>query len=247
MTVRQASNVLDILEYFAKTKKPATMAEVGDALGWPRSSAFNLMMTLAKRGYLCEPGTRGDFYPSPRWMALTQAIAETPLVPESLCHAAEDLAKALGETVMIASPSGTNSVYLYVAEPPVRIRYTAQVGTQQPIHATAMGRALLAQYSPSERASVLKRVPTYESYPNRWSPRNAKQVEEELKRASERGWHENVGKRSTEHTGVAVPVGLAGRRLSIGVGGLTGRMQQRIPQIAAALKRLLKQTVRSEP
>ncbi len=243
MIVRQASNVLDILEYFARAKTPATMAEVADALGWPRSSAFNIMTTLAKRGYLCEPAGRGEFYPSPTWMAMAQAIAETALVPTTLCEAADDFAGEAGETVMIAGASGVNSIYLYLAEPSARIRYTAPVGMQQPIHATAMGRALLAQYSPTERTSFLKKIAVYEKYPHRWSPQNAKQVEEELQRSAERGWHENVGRLSNEHTGIAVPADLPGRRLSIGVGGPAGRMQQRIPQIAAGLKRLIRKAV----
>ncbi|WP_164107897.1 helix-turn-helix domain-containing protein, partial [Serratia marcescens] len=45
MFVRQAANVLEILEYFAKRKKPATLSEVADDLGWPRSSTFNLLGT----------------------------------------------------------------------------------------------------------------------------------------------------------------------------------------------------------
>ncbi|WP_164076102.1 helix-turn-helix domain-containing protein, partial [Stenotrophomonas maltophilia] len=59
MFVRQAANVLEILEYFAKRKKPATLSEVADDLGWPRSSTFNLLGTLTDKGFLYEPASRG--------------------------------------------------------------------------------------------------------------------------------------------------------------------------------------------
>ena len=69
MIVRQAANVLDIMEFFAQTKKPATLAEIADHFGWPRSSTFNLLATLSEKGYLYEPRPRAGFYPTPRWLA----------------------------------------------------------------------------------------------------------------------------------------------------------------------------------
>lgn len=55
MNVKQAANVLDLLEFFARHKRPATLAEVAKAMEWPRSSTFNLLGTLASRGFLYEP------------------------------------------------------------------------------------------------------------------------------------------------------------------------------------------------
>ena len=50
MIVRQAANVLEILEYFAKRLRPATAAEMAEDLGWPRSSTFKIVATLASKG-----------------------------------------------------------------------------------------------------------------------------------------------------------------------------------------------------
>src|SRR3546814_8804705 len=49
MIVRQAANALEILEYFARRLRPATPAEIAEDLGWPRSSSFKLVATLAAR------------------------------------------------------------------------------------------------------------------------------------------------------------------------------------------------------
>jgi DNA-binding IclR family transcriptional regulator len=171
-------------------------------------------------------------------MSLLQKIADTELLPEQLCKAADEVARETGETVAVAAPAGSNAVLLYVIESRADIRFSAQVGHQVPIHATSTGRALLAQYSSRERASVLKKV-KFEKY-SRQSPLNAEQVEAEIKRAATRGWHENIGGHDADLTGVALPVGLRDRRLSVVVGGPTSRMRQKIPQIAAAIKRALK-------
>ncbi|HVK81017.1 MAG TPA: helix-turn-helix domain-containing protein, partial [Verrucomicrobiae bacterium] len=63
MLVRQAANVLDLLDYFARRLKPATLAEIADEVGWPRSSTFNLVTTLADKGFLYEPRAREGYYP----------------------------------------------------------------------------------------------------------------------------------------------------------------------------------------
>lgn len=238
MIVRQAANVLDLLEYFARVKKPSNLAEISATLGWPRSSTFNLLTTLAQRGYLYEPRPRAGYYPSQRWMMLLHRIAEAEQLPEALCEAVREVAEATGETVAIAAPAGTNAVLVYVVESPAVIRFSAAVGHQMPIHATASGRALLAQYSVRQRASVLKKA-RFDKYAQR-SLLTAEQVEAEIKRAATRGWHENIEGYDPDMAGVALSAALPGRPLSIVVGGPHSRMGRRIPQIATTLKRVLK-------
>ena len=69
MSVHQAAKILDLLEYFARTQKPATLAQLSQDLGWPRSSTFSLLQALAERGFLYEPRARAGYYPSPRRLA----------------------------------------------------------------------------------------------------------------------------------------------------------------------------------
>jgi len=81
MIVRQAANVLEIMEFFAQVRKPATLAEIADHFGWPRSSTFNLLATLSEKGYLYEPRPRAGFYPTPRWLAMARMISEVEPLP----------------------------------------------------------------------------------------------------------------------------------------------------------------------
>jgi IclR family acetate operon transcriptional repressor len=239
MIVRQAANVLELLEYFARVKRPATLADISVAMGWPRSSTFNLLTTLAQRGFLYEPRPRAGYYPSLRWMSLLQTIAATEQLPEELCQTVDEVAQTTGETVAIAAPSGINAVLVYVVESAQLIRFSAEVGYQMPIHATAGGRALLSQYSDRERATVLKKVKFLE-YARR-SLTSADQVEAEIKRATLRGWHENIEGFASDMVGVALPVmALRDRPLSVVVGGPSTRMRRQTPQLAAILKRALK-------
>jgi IclR family transcriptional regulator, acetate operon repressor len=238
MIVRPVAHVLELLEYFAQVNRPSSLAEITTAMGWPRSSTFNLLTTLAQRGFLCEPRPRGGYYPSPRWDSLVQKIAATKLIPEGLRDTAAEVARATGETTAIVAPAGSKAVFVYVVESSAAIRFSPQVGFQLPIEDTSSGRALLAQYPPRERTAVLRNV-RFDKQTQR-TMMNAEQVEAEIKRAATRGWHQNIGTFMPDLTGVALPVGLEDRYLSIVVAGPTIRMRQRIPKIAATLKGALR-------
>ena len=84
MNVKQAANVLDLIEFFARHKRPAALAEIAKHFNWPRSSTFNLLGTLAGRGYLYEPRARGGYYPSPLWSSLLQQIERAEPIPDQL-------------------------------------------------------------------------------------------------------------------------------------------------------------------
>lgn len=234
MIVPQAARVLDLLEYFARAKKPASLADISSDMGWPRSTTFNLLTTLADRGYLYEPRPRKGHYPTQRWLTLLHTIIESEMIPEGLVNAVGEISMATKETVAVAAPAGTKAIMLYVMESPAPIRFSAEVGYQVPIHATSAGRALLAQYDPRERETVLKRVDyvrlSDESFVD------AAQVEDEIHRAAERGWHENI---EGDLNGVAMPVPVGDRRLSVVVAGPATRMRGRTPEIAAIMARAL--------
>src|SRR5436190_22050235 len=116
MLVKQAANVLDLMEFFARTKAPATLSEIAVEFGWPRSSTFNLVGTLTERGFLYEPVPRGGYYPTPRRLALAQSIAEAEPLPGNVHGFLGELMRATGETVSIAAPAGTFAVLLDVVE-----------------------------------------------------------------------------------------------------------------------------------
>jgi IclR family transcriptional regulator, acetate operon repressor len=238
MLVRQVANVLDLLEYFVQVKQPASLAEISAAMGWPRSSTFNLLTTLAQRGFLYEPRPRGGYYPSPRWLTLLQSIAETEQLPEDLRVAVEEVAGATGETAAITAPAGTNMVFLYVIESPAAIRFSAPVGYQMPMHCTAGGQALLGQYSARELAAFLRKIKGGKGIAR--AAVGSESVEAEIRRAAVRGWYENIGGYAADLSGVAVAIRLRERRLSVVIGGPTNRIRSRIPQIATLLRRSLK-------
>ena len=234
MFVKQAANVLDLIEFFARLKRPATLSEIAQEFDWPRSSTFNLVGTLVERGYLYEPKPRAGIIRRRDGLRSAEEIAGAEPLPAWLHDLLLELAAMTGETVFITAAAGTSVVLLDVVESEADIRYFARVGKRIPIQATASGRAILAKYTPFERLSVLKKF-KFESYQPS-SPMSIDAVEAEIKRSIERGWFQGSTEFTPDVVGIALPVPLVDRRLSLCVGGPTFRLGPRIPELASGVR-----------
>lgn len=237
MYVRQAANVLELLEYFARRKRPATLAEISDDMGWPRSSTFNLVNTLADKGWLYEPRARSGYYPSPRWLTVAKTVAAAEPLPDSVHLLALEIADKTGETTAIAALAGTSAIFLDVVESTKSVRYFAEVGDRVPVHASSVGRAILAQHSPDERRAIYRKI-KFEQFSGT-TPMNAESIETELRMAVERGYHQSSSEYIADLAGVALALPIGARQLSIVVAGPTSRCLERRPETAATMRKAL--------
>lgn len=234
MIVRQVANALKMIEYFAQRKEPLTLAELVEEFQWPRSSTFNLVTTFVENGYMYEPGPRGKYYPTPKWLAMANAIDEAEAIPESLYALIRNLVKSSGETVFIGAFSGTHAVIIAAIESDAELRYSAFVGKKLPILDTATGRAILAQCSEEERLSVVKRV-------NRERGKapvddRLKYVEADIAEGLKRGWFQVLKTYTPDIGGVSIPLDLHGRKLSITIAGPVFRIENRVKSLGKQLK-----------
>lgn len=230
MVVKQVSNALDLLEFFAERGKPASLAEVAQHFGWPRSSTFNLLSTLGTRGYLFEPEGRGRFYPTPRWLSLAQTLAAAQPLPDSLIRLARDLAERTGETVCIGAAAGTSLVFMEVIQSSARVRYAAEIGQRIPLHATASGHSIISQWPEAQRAALLRKV-VFERYGS-GSPLSVEAVEDQIRAGLHRGWFRSASNYSVDLGGVSLPIIEAERIYAVTVAGPLSRMEAEMPAIA---------------
>lgn len=234
MPVKQALQVVDLLDFFAAHQRPATLAEIARHFGWPRSSTFNLLGTLTGRGVLYEPQGRGAYYPAPMLAALVQRIEQAQPLPPELDALLKDLAASTGETVVVAAPAGLHALVIAAVESPLSVRYSAAPGKQLPLHATATGRALLAQMDPAERAAVLSKA-SFQRFTGTTLMTPAL-VEQEIGRSLARGWFEGRAEYSPDLGGVALPLPLPHRPLALLVAGPVSRVGKRLDGLAREMK-----------
>ncbi|TDR90368.1 IclR family transcriptional regulator [Enterovirga rhinocerotis] len=233
MIVKQVQNALQILEFFASRKRPAGLSEIADHFGWPRSSTFNLIETLARGGYVYEPRHRGGYYPTHRLLSLAQTIVAHGPVSDELHTMVANVAAASGETAVLAGLSGGAGVFVDVVESPHPIRYIAEIGQRIPLYATSAGRALLSLLSPRERGAILRKTDYV-----RYAPAtlmSAEEVEAEIARSNERGYFVNDNGYSLDLVGVAIPLALPDRHLCLLVAGPAYRASAQLEPLAALL------------
>jgi len=237
VNVKQAANVLDLIEFFAAHRQPATLAEIASHFQWPRSSTFNLLGTLAGRGFLYEPRARGGYYPAPLWWNLVQQVESAQPIPRHLHQLLEALVEATGETAALAAASGAHAVFVDAVESPNAIRYAAKPGKLIPLHVTATGRALLSQMAPEERATLLRKA-TFERY-TPTTLMSVAAVERQIKKSQELGWFEGNAEFTHDLGGVVLPLQIPHRQFAVLVAGPMFRVQPRIAELVRLMTRAI--------
>ncbi len=221
------------MEFFVRAGKPLAVKDIVAEFGWPRSSVFNMVSTMVDEGYLYQPLPRGGYYPTSRWMDLARAVSESQPLPASVHTLLEELARESGETACLAIPEGTNMVFVDVVESSADIRFIARVGQRLPIHVASAGKAILAQYPPTELRATLGRI-TFQHY-EQDSYMSAEEVEANLHAQASRGWYSNLGMYAPGVAGIAVPFPFGNRRNAIALGGPMSRLEDRCEELGELL------------
>lgn len=234
MRVKQIANLFSLMDFFVRARKPLSVRDIVDEFSWPRSSVFNMVSTLVGEGYLYQPVARGGYCPTTRWMDLARGLADSQPLPESVHELLADLSSQTGETLFLGAPDGTSVVFLDVVESSADIRFIANVGQRLPIHVTAAGRAILAQYSPAERASTLRRI-RYQPY-EKASFMTPEEVERDIREGTEKGWYVNMGVYAPGVAGIAVPFPFRNRRDAIALGAPVSRVEDRVAYLGGLLR-----------
>lgn len=143
--VKSAQRTVELLEYFAGNRGPHTLADIQQALGYPKSSLYMLLRTLTECGWV-ETDRTGTLY----GIGVRALLVGTSYIDgDDFVAAARDvldwLAEATGETIHLARADGPNVVYLATRESKHYLRPISRVGRRLPSHTTSLGKALLAE------------------------------------------------------------------------------------------------------
>jgi DNA-binding IclR family transcriptional regulator len=150
---------LVILEAVAKSRHPVSTTELAGLLGIDHSSAFRLSTTLKRRGFLACPSGRTEYILGPAiWRLSRQYDWSNMLV--GVCH--EDLkglADQTGETVHLAVREGQHALFADHATSNHVILISGRTGESIPLHCTAHGKALLADFEKPQLEALFGATP----------------------------------------------------------------------------------------
>lgn len=155
-TVKSAARVLEIFEYFDETRRPVTIHEVAEGLGYPHSSTAALLKSLVALGYLDHDEQAKKFFPSIRISLLGNWIEAETLPVRNIHRLMQHLSDETGCTVILAMRSGVHVQYIKVLQGTTPIRFYVKPGTQRLLPFSTIGRVLLAALPPVKAHELIE-------------------------------------------------------------------------------------------
>ena len=228
---------LNVVEHLAAG--PLTARELADRMALPRQSAYRLLVTLARKGWVqLDPSTSQYRLTTILWSIAVSSFERTDLVdrwrPVVRALAAD------GETVHLAVYESGEVIYIDKADGPQPVRAYSQLGGRAPAHCVATGKVLLANVDRRERDRVLA-APLQRFTASTIVAPDA--LERHLAEVRERGYAVNLGEWRGDVGGIAVPI-----RDRVGVVAALGFSAplERLRQRRDDLLRLLVDAVRAD-
>lgn len=157
--VKSAVRTVELLEFLAaRQDRPTRIREISEALDMPRSSAHALLRTLMAEGWVRADDSGTLYGIGIRALLVgTSYLDSDPYLP-MITPFLDELRHDLDETFHLGRLDGTDVVYLATRESRQYQRTTNRVGRRLPAHATALGKALLADRFGDERDRHLPEV-----------------------------------------------------------------------------------------
>lgn len=140
--VSSVEKALDVL-LAVSAAGTAGVSEIARGLGQPKSTTHRLLAALGRRA-LVERDPGGRYRPGARLLALGLAVLDREPVVAAARPVLEAEAEALGETLFLAAARAGRIVVLDKVEGSGLLRAAPRVGSEVPVHATAMGKLYLA-------------------------------------------------------------------------------------------------------
>lgn len=233
MDVKTAGRTLDLIEVFASERRPLSLSELARAINAPVSSCYALVRTLEHRGYLHSLNARRSLYPTKRLLRNAERIAEHDPLTESVWPVLRALAGKTDETILLGKRVGTRIAFIEVIESSRGVRYSAEVGDTHPLHASAMGKAILSRLTPAEYAAALAEIRFTRVTVATLAGRAA--FERDLRASIARGWFENRGENAADILAIAVPIRVDDQLFAIAVAGPLSRVDRALERNLKAL------------
>jgi IclR family acetate operon transcriptional repressor len=234
---RAANRVVDILELLATRPDGLALRDVSAQLEAPKSSLLPLLRALTARGYLAQ-GRAGEYRLGRSAVDLGAAVPTANALMEAARPAVVDLMRRTGETVFLGTLSSDHASIVFVdkVDSDHIIRYAGGVGDRRPLHATAIGKAILAFLPARERDGILKSL-SLSRHTDR-TVTSLPALRASLEDVRKTGVCVTIEELVPGASGIAAPIFDRHGRVAGGcaIGGPTDRVRPRLRALAAEVK-----------
>jgi DNA-binding IclR family transcriptional regulator len=151
--IRAVERVCDILDLLQRSAGPTSLAKIAAVSKLPKSSAFRYLTTLEVRRYVQRNVVTGDYEVGMALLPLQTHRLE--LLRRQALPYMSALRDRFQETINLGVLDRGRIFYIEIAESPRGVRLAARRGDRDPIHSTALGKAIAATLSEEQVLAIL--------------------------------------------------------------------------------------------
>lgn len=144
-----AARALRVFEIFAVERRELSNTELARLLNLPESSCSDLVATLMECGYLARSAGTRRLYPTSKYSSVGANIRQDEVLERQLLAGAESLRDRTGESTLCGRIEDGAVKVLVFCEGRYPLRYSSAKGDRIALHASALGKAILAVAMPS--------------------------------------------------------------------------------------------------
>ncbi|MFB0546245.1 MAG: IclR family transcriptional regulator [Anaerolineae bacterium] len=153
-SITAVEKALDVLETLGQQGRGLTLLELSNLLEIPKSTLFRYLLTLEARGYVEKDEANRKYELGLKAFELGSLAMARLTVREIALPLMHDLLDQFNETVNLAIRDQCDVLYIEILESPQAIKMASQVGKHDFIHATSLGKAILA-FLPEEEVNSI--------------------------------------------------------------------------------------------
>ncbi|MGI6213923.1 MAG: IclR family transcriptional regulator [Christensenellales bacterium] len=234
-------NGIAVLEYIS-SKRASTVTEIANALGLHKSTVSRIIKTFTQKNMVDYNRASKMYGVGPAILQMSSRYYKSHSIVARIKSIMETLAAQTGESVHLCALSNASAVVVEQTEGNNRLVVNAKVGNREPLHASAVGKCLLAFASGEEQEEMLAGY-DYKRYTQK-TICSKEQLLAELGTIGQSGYALDDNELSVDIRCVAVPIiDSTGKCIySLGISGANSHMtEERIVFMAQKMMESTKQ------
>lgn len=219
--LQNASRVVQTIEALAE-RQPMRLEDLAGELGVHKSNVLRLLATLRNHGWVIVNEARTHYSLGPRLVTIGQAAVPDIELAKAL-ELATQLRDLTQETVHISVPSGSRMLVVGKVESDHALRVSFEVGSEDLLHATAVGKMALASLPDDELREAIGRLDLVAATPHTITDPDVLYDAVLAARAAGYALNQQEGRLGVRSMAVSLSLGSGTQPFSLSITGPVGR------------------------
>ncbi len=233
--VPSLARAFEILDMLAMSSVGLTKMEIAQSLSIPYSTAFNLLNTMDRHGYVRKEESTGKYYLGLKLLSMCSIQIKDVSLRDTASPVLEELVRETGLTAHLAILDRGEAIYIDKKEPDGFLKINSWIGKRNFVHTSAVGKVLVACRSAEEIRAIWE-----QGLPKRTGQTITawRKFKGELKATLQRGYALDLEEDEVGGRCIAAPVydAAGGLTAAVGLSGIVSQIpDERIPKLAELL------------